>query len=171
MTDAADRTGDGTCIDPRRFRDTLGCFATGVAVVTTIAPDGLPVGMTISSFNSVSMEPPLVLWSISNTAPSFEAFEKNPHFNVNILSEDQHDLCLQFSRPSEDKFSGVDHDACPNGVPRLADVAARLECETHSRIEGGDHTIIIGRVLGLHASESPPLLFHRGKLRGFAQSL
>jgi len=163
--------GDTPFIDPAELRNTLGCFATGVAIVTTLGPDGRPVGMTINSFNSVSMDPPLVLWSIAKKAPSYDAFRANRGFVVNILSEHQLDLCLQFSRPSEDKFAGVDFEPGLNGIPQLTGAAAHLECVTHDRVEGGDHTIIIGRVIGLRASDAQPLLFHRGKLRGFADTV
>ncbi|WP_346915313.1 flavin reductase family protein [uncultured Roseibium sp.] len=158
---------DAPFIDPADLRNTLGCFATGVAIVTTLSANGRPVGMTINSFNSVSMDPPLVLWSIARKAPSYDAFHANGSFVVNILSEHQHELCLQFSRPSEDKFAGVDFEPGLNGIPQLTGAAAHLECMTHDRVEGGDHTIIIGRVMRLQASDAMPLLFHRGILRGF----
>lgn len=162
---------DAPFIDPVELRQTLGCFATGVAIVTTLGTNGRPVGMTINSFNSVSMDPPLVLWSIAKTAPSYDAFHANGSFIVNILSEHQHDLCQQFSRPAEDKFAGVAFEPGLNGIPQLTDAAAHLECVTHERFEGGDHTIIVGRVMGLQASDAPPLLFHRGKLCGFTHQL
>lgn len=167
--EAALAAEDAPFIDPVELRNTLGCFATGVAIVTTLGVNDRPVGMTINSFNSVSMDPPLVLWSIARKAPSYDAFRANGSFVVNILSEHQHDLCLQFSRPSEDKFAGVEFEPGLNGIPRLNEAAAHLECVTYDRVEGGDHTIIIGRVMGLRASDALPLLFHRGKLRGLAE--
>jgi len=147
----------------RELRDVLGCFATGVAVVTTIGDGGAPVGVTINSFNSVSLNPPLVLWSLSLTAPSLSAFRNHRAFAVNILSEDQAHIGRQFARPAPNKFAGIDWQPGYKGVPLIAGTAARLECRTWQRYEGGDHEIFIGEVIDMAATDKAPLIFHRGR--------
>ena len=152
-----------TVIGDRELRDVLGCFATGVAVVTTRGEGGAPVGLTINSFNSVSLDPPLVLWSLSLNAPSLGAFRANGAFAVNILSERQANLARKFARPASDKFAGVDWEPGCADVPLIAGAAARLECRTWRRYEGGDHEIIIGEVIAMAATDKAPLIFHRGR--------
>lgn len=155
-------------IDPRDLRDALGCFPTGVAVATTRAADGRPVGLTINSFNSVSMDPPLVLWSLSSNAPSMDAFTRHGAFAINILRQDQQDICNQFARPAEDKFAGVAWREGLRGVPLLNDVLVTLECDTYQVVEGGDHEIFIGRVRRIDRNDCDPLVFHRGQLVALA---
>lgn len=151
-------------INPTVLRDALGCFPTGVAVVTTVGENGKPVGMTISSFNSVSLDPALILWSIALTAPSLSAFRNHGAFAINILHKDQGDLCMQFARPSEDKFANVEWTPGYKGVPVLEDALVTLECETYKTVEGGDHEVYMGEVKCIHKTESHPLVFHRGQL-------
>lgn len=150
-------------IDPRELRNALGCFATGVCVVTTLGDDRVPVGMTINSFSSVSLDPPLVLWSIGLNAPSRSAFQDHGCFAINIMGAGAKDLTMQFARPSEDKFAGVAWAAGHNGVPVLADAMTTLECHVEDRIITGDHEIFIGRVVNISHGEGEPLLFHRGR--------
>lgn len=150
-------------IGTRELREVLGCFATGVAVVTTLGDRWAPVGVTINSFNSVSLEPPLVLWSLALESPSLGAFRAHRAFAINILSVDQARIGRQFANPAPDKFAGVDWEPGFRGVPLLADAAARLECRTWRRYEGGDHEIIIGEVIAMAATEKAPLVFHRGR--------
>lgn len=158
-----------TSVDRISLRNALGCFATGVAIVTTRGDGDAPVGLTISSFNSVSLDPPLVLWSIANTAPSLGAFRGRDSFAINILAEDQLDLCQRFSRPSETKFAGVDFLNGYDDVPLLTGAAARFECRTYARYPGGDHEIYLGEVVDLYASDKDPLVFHKGQFAKLGQ--
>jgi flavin reductase (DIM6/NTAB) family NADH-FMN oxidoreductase RutF len=154
-------------VEPLHLRKVLGCFATGVAVVTTCGKSSKPAGVTISSFNSLSLEPPLILWSLSLNAPSLAAFRTNEFFAVNILAESQLEICTNFARPSADKFANIDH--CPGilGIPLITGAAAHLECRTYARYPGGDHEIYVGKVVAIKHSEQEPLLFHRGAFRSF----
>ena len=146
------------------LRRTLGCFPTGVAIVTTCAPDGAPVGLTISSFNSVSMDPPLVLWSLALKAASLPVFRAAPGFAINVLSAGQADLPRVFSSPVEERFDAVAWERGLDGLPLLSDAAAMLECRTHARHDGGDHEIMLGEVLRHRATDRVPLVFGKGRL-------
>jgi len=150
-------------VDLQEFRRALSCFATGVAVVTTLDKDGEKVGMTISSFNSVSLDPPLVLWSIANDANSYSVFTNAKHFAVNVLAMHQEELSGQFAQRGGDKFRGLECRSGIEGVPILPDYAACFECSTENIFDGGDHKIIVGRVLKLEDRESDPLIFYRGR--------
>ncbi len=149
--------------DPIKFRNALGQFATGVTIVTTIDADGKPVGVTASSFNSVSLEPPLVLWSLAKTAKSMPAYKDSGGFNVHVLAAHQSHLSNQFARPSEDKFQGVRWETCENGFPLLPEYAALFRCKTHNQYEGGDHIIFVGEVVDYQAHDLPVLVFHGGR--------
>ncbi|HEU0195790.1 MAG TPA: flavin reductase [Nevskiaceae bacterium] len=146
-----------------RFREALGSFATGVAIVTTRAPDGQPLGLTINSFNSVSLDPPLVLWSLAKNAYSLPVFRAAPHWAVHVLAADQDALSARFARRGEDKFGGLDLEEGLGCVPLLRGCSARFQCRTTSQYEGGDHVILIGEVLAFDRVESAPLVFHRGR--------
>jgi len=150
-------------IDPRELRDVLGCFATGVCVVTTVGDEGRPVGMTINSFSSVSLDPPLILWSIGLDTPSRSAFQRHGCFAVNIMGANAKDTTMNFARPSDDKFGGIDWHEGHNGIPVLAEAMAVLECTVEDQIISGDHEIFIGRVVRLDQNDTAPLLFHKGK--------
>lgn len=152
-----------TAFDPKAFRQALGSFATGVTIITTRAADGTPLGLTASSFNSVSLEPPLVLWSLANNAMSFEHFRDAGHWAVHVLTADQEALSGRFARRGEDKFAGIDIEEGAGGVPLLKDCAARFQCRTASTYQGGDHLIFIGEVLAFDQSETAPLVFHGGR--------
>ena len=154
---------DDPSIDLADFRRALSCFATGVAVVTTVDRQGGRVGMTISSFNSVSLDPPLVLWSIAENAYSYETFIGAEYFAVHVLTMEQQDLSARFARRGADKFAGLDCREGLRGVPILPEYAACFECRTEHRHAGGDHRIIVGRVLRLEDRESDPLIFYRGR--------
>lgn len=158
-------------IDPRALRDVLGCFATGVAVVTSIGDNASPVGMTINSFSSVSLDPPLVLWSIGLNAPSRDAYRRHAGFAINMMCAESKDLSMKFATPSDDKFEGVDWTEGHFGIPVLSAAMATLECETQDRIISGDHEIYIGRVLRIDSQDRAPLLFHRGKFASLGQAL
>lgn len=149
--------------DPREFRSALGQFATGVTVVTAPDGEGSYVGTTASSFNSVSVDPPLILWSIDNGARSLPAYEKAEYFVVNILAADQVTLSNHFARQQSDKFSTVEFDLNPQGVPALRDCSAYFHCKTRYMYEGGDHTIIVGEVVQYDNNNRDGLLFHQGR--------
>ena len=154
---------DDPQIELAEFRRALSCFATGVAVATTLDAAGGRVGMTISSFNSVSLDPPLILWSIAENAYSYDAFMNAEYFAVHVLTMEQQDLSARFARRGEDKFAGLDCREGLRSVPILPEYAACFECRTEYRHEGGDHRIIVGRVLRLEDRESDPLIFYRGR--------
>ncbi|MGZ8197097.1 MAG: flavin reductase family protein [Burkholderiales bacterium] len=155
--------------DPRDFRNALGTFATGVTIVTTIAPDGAPIGLTCNSFNSVSLSPALVLWSLSLRSPNLNKFLQAPHFAVNVLAAEQRALAERFGRSVANKFEGVRYTQGALGLPLIFDAAAHLGCRNETRYYSGDHVIFIGHVLHYSYRECAPLLFHRGCYGGFAR--
>ncbi|WP_158548796.1 flavin reductase family protein [Parvularcula marina] len=150
-------------IDPRAFRQALGAFPTGVTVMTTQAEDGRDIGLTVNSFNSVSLDPPLVLWSLSNSASSRQAFDEVEHFAVHVLTARQEDLATRFATPDIDRFAGLGVERGIGNVPLLRECAARFVCRIAYRYEGGDHLIIVGEVLSFDRREEPVLAFHGGK--------
>ena len=152
--------------DHRHFRRALGRFATGVAVVTTRTPSGKMEGLTVNSFSSVSLDPPLVLWSLQTRAPSLQSFLDAGRFAVNVLGTHQKKLCRHFSTPSENKFEGVAHHVGPHGSPLLEESLARFECTTHQVIEAGDHVIFLGRVERAMHRDGEPLIFSTGAFWG-----
>lgn len=152
-------------LDPGALRRALGMFGTGVTIVTTREAGGAPVGVTASSFNSVSLDPPLVLWSVARAARSCPAFIEARHWNVHVLSVEQEALSSRFARRGEDKFAGVELDAGLTDVPLLRGCSARFQCRTQFAYDGGDHVILVGEVLAFDRTERAPLLFVTG---GFA---
>ncbi|MFP5512637.1 MAG: flavin reductase family protein [Alphaproteobacteria bacterium] len=152
-------------IDPLAFRSALGCFATGIAVITTIAPDGLPLGVTVNSFSSVSLDPPLVQFCLGRAAMSFDAFNVAPHFAVNILAADQEELSNRFSRRDlQERWAGLETTTGRGGVRLLTGCLATLECDREHLLDGGDHVIVLGRVRRLTSREDgDPLLYFRGR--------
>ena len=166
---AAQRAGAGgqpvpvaeAVIDPRKFRRALGNFATGVTVMTASA-DGRKVGVTANSFNSVSLDPPLILWSINKRSGSYPVFAQASHFAVNVLAVGQIALSNQFARPGDDRYAGVPHRPGIGGSILLEDTAASFQCEKHQIIDGGDHWIMIGKVVAYEDSGRDPLLYHQG---------
>ena len=152
-------------LDRRDFRRALGQFATGVTVVTARTSDGRKVGVTVNSFASVSLDPPLVLWSLSRQAPSFADFTHATHFAVNVLAGNQHHLSRQFSTPLPDKFSGVEFAEGPGGVPLLSGVNAHFVCRNVRQYDGGDHVILVGEVEDYKYADGEPLVFHSGRYR------
>lgn len=151
-------------INATDLRRSLGCFPTGVAVVTTTSRLGMPIGVTISSFNSVSMDPPLILWSLALKALSLVDFRANTNFAVNVLSVAQADLPRVFSSPMEERFKGLGWTNGLGDVPVLDGSAAVFECSTHTRYDGGDHEIFIGRVERHSRGDAAPLLFAKGRV-------
>jgi 3-hydroxy-9,10-secoandrosta-1,3,5(10)-triene-9,17-dione monooxygenase reductase component len=151
-----------TRFDPKDFRRALGMFATGVTIVTTRAGDGSPVGVTANSFNSVSIDPPLVLWSLAKSAYSLSAFSDATHWNVHILCQEQEALSNLFARAGNDKFTGLALEAGLSDAPLLKDCSGRFQCRTMFQYEGGDHVIFVGEVVGYDRSGRPPLLYVTG---------
>ncbi|MBL8491901.1 MAG: flavin reductase family protein [Rhodocyclaceae bacterium] len=149
----------------RALRDALGQFATGIAVVTAGDGGGGFVGMTINSFSSVSLEPPLVLWSIGLESPSRAFFEGAGHYAINVLSAEQQELSRRFSTPHADKFNGIAWTEGLGGAPLLPDCAAWFECRTAMRYPGGDHLILVGEVERFRSEPKAPLIFHGGSYR------
>lgn len=152
-------------IDQREFRRALGYFPTGVAIVTTRTPEGRPVGLTINSFSSLSLEPPLIMWSLANRSVNLPVFQQCSHFAINILNQAQVEAALGFANPNiTDKFALVSHADGQEGVPLIDDCVATFVCENYQQYPGGDHTIFIGQVLR-HSTiaEHEPAVFHRGQ--------
>ncbi|SEQ30848.1 3-hydroxy-9,10-secoandrosta-1,3,5(10)-triene-9,17-dione monooxygenase reductase component [Solimonas aquatica] len=149
--------------DAQEFRKALGAFATGVTIITTSGADGAPVGLTANSFNSVSLDPPMVLWSLANSAASLGTFRRAEYWAVHVLASDQEELSARFARRGIDKFAGLEYDAGRGGIPLLRGCMARFVCRTASQYEGGDHLIFVGEVLDFDRSEAAPLVFHAGR--------
>jgi flavin reductase (DIM6/NTAB) family NADH-FMN oxidoreductase RutF len=159
-------TGDSAeTVDARDLRQALGAFPTGVCLVTT-SHRGKREGMTINSFSSVSLDPPLILWSIREAAPSADAFIGARSFNLSVLTCDQLELAMHFSKAAADKFERFadQFDVARNLCPRLNDSVATFECDTYSRHVEGDHTILLGRIEHFSRSDKAPLLFHSGQM-------
>lgn len=155
-------------LDTRSLRDALGEFATGVVVITARAADGTPVGVTINSFASVSLEPPLVLWCLGLQSPSLAVFEDCSHYAINVLAADQAELSQRFSQSQSDRFAGIDLKVGAGGTPILPGCCAWFECRNEMRYPGGDHLIFVGHVEHFHREEKPPLIFHGGCYRALA---
>ncbi|MGU7781660.1 flavin reductase family protein [Burkholderia sp. PU8-34] len=159
--------------DVAAFRQALGQFATGVTVITTRAPSGQLLGITASSFNSVSLDPPLVLWSLAHKSASMPVFRSNSHYVINVLAASQLDLCKRFSTFKGDRFEGIAHAAGNSGMPVLDGAIAWFECHNRSRYDEGDHVIFVGEVerCGVHpdAGTAAPLVFHGGAFHGLTR--
>lgn len=149
--------------DTKAFRNALGTFTTGVTIITTKAADGTEVGLTANSFNSVSLDPPLVLWSLAKSAMSVPVFNAAEHWNVHVLSSSQQELSGRFASRGEDKFSGLLQDKGVSSAPLLQGCAARFQCRNAFIHDGGDHIIFIGEVLDFDRNDQAPLAFHSGQ--------
>jgi flavin reductase (DIM6/NTAB) family NADH-FMN oxidoreductase RutF len=160
-------------IDPKLFRQLLGCFPTGVAVITTSGPEGRPAGLTCNSFSSVSLDPPLVLFSIRKASSLLKVFEHAGSFAINVLSQRQDALSARFaSGKIEDKFEGVSWHSGSLGVPVIDDCLVSFECTTHASHEAGDHCVFIGQVRRMTAaSRDQALVFYKGAYMMLAESL
>jgi len=148
----------------RAFRDALGMFATGVTIVTARAPDGSPVGLTANSFNSVSLQPPLVLWSLARQAACLDTFTQGQHYAINVLAADQQALAERFAFRGDDRWDGVVFDPGAHGAPLLPGTVAQFECFNRSQYVEGDHVIFVGEVERCrHRAGAAPLLYHGGR--------
>lgn len=154
--------------DDRRLRNAFGQFPTGVAIITAVTATGERLGMTISSFSSLSLDPPLILFSIHRRANSLPAWQQVKSYAVNILHEAQEELSNRFATAKGDKWAGLTTRTGKTGVPLLPNAVVTLECEPHDRYDGGDHEIFVGRVIELHenmAKRGQPLVFSGGRYR------
>lgn len=149
----------------RAFRDALGQFATGVTVVTVATPDG-PMGMTANSFSSISMDPPLIMWSPAKASSRYPHFVAARHFAVHVLGAEHEDIAMGFARSGQ-AFDGLDVTLNAQGVPLLGNCLARFECDTHQIHDAGDHAIILGLVTTAAYREGDALVFCQGKFRPF----
>lgn len=153
-------------IEPRTLRDALGCFATGVTVITTSTADGSPVGFTANSFTAVSLEPPLVLFCVKRESTIVAALRQHGAFAVNILHSGQHAISTKFASRTADRFADTDYERSDRGVPIIGGAMANFECSIVEAHEGGDHLIVVGRVTRVHFDPTrDPLLFLQGKYR------
>jgi len=159
---ANELASDNSVIDPRDFRKALGTYATGVTIITATAADGKPYGLTCNSFASVSLNPPLVLWSLGIFSQGMGIFQNVSHFAVNVLGASQQALATKFARSSDDKFVGVEWTPGLGNAPRLADSIANFQCRAANRYYGGDHVIFLGAVEAYAYNRQEPLLFARG---------
>ena len=150
-------------IDPQAYRKALGSFATGVTIITTRTADGEVLGLTVNSFNSVSLNPPLVLWSLAESYRGYAAFQNAEYWAVHVLSASQEPLSNRFASQGGDKFEGLDLETGLGGVPLLPGCTARFQCKTAFQYEGGDHLIFVGEVQSFEQSSAPPLVFHGGR--------
>lgn len=167
--DPANELASGnSALDPRDFRNALGTFATGVTIVTAMADDGKPYGVTCNSFASVSLNPPLVLWSLGMFSQGLAVFQNASHFTVNVLGASQQALAAQFAKSSNDKFLGVNWTPGLGNAPVIAGSVASFQCRAANRYYGGDHVIFLGAVEAYSYSRQEPLLFARG---GFGRFL
>jgi flavin reductase (DIM6/NTAB) family NADH-FMN oxidoreductase RutF len=151
--------------DPRAFRNALGRFATGVCVITT-ATDAGPMGFTANSFAAVSLDPPLVLWSPAKASSRYAVFSAAPFFAIHVLASGQTDLGARFVRGGAG-FDGLPHGVTAEGIPTIPGTIARFDCAQHACHDGGDHTIILGRVLRAAYADGAPLVFSQGDYGGF----
>jgi flavin reductase (DIM6/NTAB) family NADH-FMN oxidoreductase RutF len=159
---ANELASDHSPIDPRDFRNALGTYATGVTIITAAGADRKPYGITCNSFASVSLNPPLVLWSLVLYSSSLGAFENASHFAVSVLGASQQELANRFAKSSDDKFVGVEWRPGLGNAPILADSVANFQCRVANRYYGGDHVIFLGAVEAYSYNRKEPLLFARG---------
>ncbi len=152
-------------LDRLTLRHALGVFPTGVTVVTTLAEDGACVGLTVNSFNSLSLDPPLIMWALVRRSVNLPAFQSAERFAVNILADDQVAISRRFASHVAEKFRGVPIEAGIGGVPLIEGCAAHIECRTHSSHPGGDHILFIGRVERVQTHDRAPLVFVGGRYR------
>jgi flavin reductase (DIM6/NTAB) family NADH-FMN oxidoreductase RutF len=164
---ANELASDQSSLDPRDFRNALGTYATGVTIITAAGDAGAPHGLTCNSFTSVSLNPPLVLWSLVVYSRNMSVFQNASHFAVNVLGASQQALAVKFAKPSSRKFEGVAWAPGLGGAPLLADCVANFQCRTVDRYYGGDHVIFLGAVEAYSYNRDDALLFSRGKYGRF----
>jgi flavin reductase (DIM6/NTAB) family NADH-FMN oxidoreductase RutF len=153
-------------VETETMRTATGAWATGVAVVTAAHPDGRRAGLVMVSLAPVSQEPPLVLWSVDRGSGSLDVWLEAGGYALHLLAADQEELAWRFARKGDGKFAGLDIRSGLVGAPLLDGVAATIECEMHAQHDGGDHVILVGRVVAASVTDRPPLLMHAGRMRG-----
>jgi flavin reductase (DIM6/NTAB) family NADH-FMN oxidoreductase RutF len=164
----AELESNASAINPRDFRNALGTFATGVTIITASTSEGKPYGLTCNSFASVSLNPPLVLWSLGMFSQGLTIFQNASHFTVNVLGASQQALSNKFAKSSEDKFTGVEWTPGLGNAPIIAGCVANFQCRAANRYYGGDHVIFLGAVEAYAYNGKEPLLFLRGGYGRFA---
>ncbi len=157
-------------VDRNEFRGACGRYATGITVATALGADGAPHGLTVNSFTSVSLDPPLVLICIAHSSAVLEHFRATPYFAINILREGQESLSNHFARKGHDRFEGISWVPGVSGAPLLPDSLATLQCEIHRRVAAGDHDILIGEVQALEISNGRPLLYFSSAYRQLSEA-
>lgn len=151
-------------VDAKTFRSVLRHYPTGVCVITSVGCDGKPIGMSVGSFTSVSLDPPLVAFFPDRRSSTWQSIRDTGHFCVNVLGAHQEMISQRFAKPAADKFAGIPHRTSMLGLPILDSVVAWIDCQLHAVHEAGDHFIVVGDVISLGAEEAArPLLFHRGE--------
>ena len=165
MTDAVADASQAQA-QQKAFRNALGAFPTGVTIITTQDPaDGRMTGITVNSFSSVSLDPPLVLWSLARKSPNLDQFVVGRQHAIHVLSHGQKDLAYHFAAPKPDKFAGVEHTVPADfKAPILSGATACFYCQTHQLLDGGDHLIVLARVLRFETTDHAPLLFAKGAM-------
>lgn len=151
------------------FKKALGNYPTGISVVTAIDENNEPIGLTVNSFASVSIDPLLVLWSIDQSVTTYDTFRKIDKFAINILAANQRELAVLFSTKEEERFDNCEWTLSESGLPLLTDAMATLECDTFKTVEVGDHTTLFGHVKQVDATEKAPLLYHRRHIGPFPE--
>jgi flavin reductase (DIM6/NTAB) family NADH-FMN oxidoreductase RutF len=149
-------------IDPAQFRQLLGRFATGVTILTVVTPEGRPIGMTANSLSSVSLHPPLISVCVDRDADMHDIIIKADEFVVNVLSSQQETLARRFADKQVDRFDGIGYHLSPDGLVLLDAALAHIECHRHTQFQAGDHTIVVGKVVGGETGDGRPLLYYRG---------
>jgi len=157
-------------VDPLEFRRALGCFATGVTVITAVDDEGQPRGLTANAFSSLSLEPTLILVCVDHRSDSFPVISGAEVFAVNVLGEEQREISQRFARKGENKFDGIQHHFGKLGAPVLEGALAVLECRRDQSVLAGDHTIFIGEVQHVDYGQGKPLLFFRGNYAGLPEA-
>lgn len=150
-------------IDARELRNCFGKFATGITVITSVSRQGIKIGLTVNSFSSLSIDPPMILWSLDNRSLNLEELIEASHFAVNVLASDQMEISNNFASRAENKFEDIDTIDGKNGMPLLKDTVAFLECKNVHQYPGGDHTIFVGEVEDFAISNKKPLLYANGQ--------
>ncbi|MDQ8702368.1 flavin reductase family protein [Streptomyces sp. LHD-70] len=168
MTVITTATGADAAVDQRLFRDVMGHLPTGVVAITGLeAESRRPAGMIVGTFQSLSLTPALVTFSVDRSSTSWPKIRTTGRFSASVLAEHQTDVCRALSRRTGDKFEGVDWVASPEGAPQFTGAAAWIDCELLHELDGGDHVIVVGRALRMSAGACEPLVFHKGKLGGY----
>lgn len=165
-SEAVSRPAPG--LSSEEFRRACARFATGVAIASVMDSQGIPHGLTVNSFTSVSLDPPLILICLGHEVTSIDIFRMASHFAINILAEDQREISTRFARKGHDRFDGLEWRRGESGAPLLAGVLAEMECALHRRIPAGDHDILIGEMLRGRVHRGEPLVYYASRYRHLA---